>query len=1265
MDCGSERQLIFAILAVQNDLVDTSAATAVVESWMQDRSLQVREHLIDQGGLEADDAAFIERIVDRLVRKSGGDAQTALAKLSSVFGLSASFASLADEAGIEETESVAGNLRDSPDSDILHATEAANSVQSVADLARTVAGEPADGVSGTAFSEPSRNTLVSRSDMDVAIERESVVPSAEPLPGQRLGRFRIVRKLDKGGQGVIFEATDDTELNRRVAVKIIREDGRFSSDRIREARSRLAREGRINALLEHPNIIPVYGLGVTDEGRPYYAMRFLDKIDLQTAIRNFHAGLPLMHKPEVASALTELHAGVHRESPDFLRNDAVRIKVPPPRNEKALFDRQIRERDDIAQTADNSSDASVDPKKLVPVLRLDRLSGERNLAFRNLLERFTDVCDAIDYAHSRSVLHRDLKPVNIMLGEHGETLVIDWGLARTLDEIRSEAVRNEVLGDEAAVVLEVDDDYRLSKQGEFKGTLGHAPPEQLAGDLDSLDTRTDVYALGVILFEMLTGRQPFPREELLFVERKQWRATMLAWAMDGSPDPSIANPSVPRALAAICRKALSPSRDDRYASAAELAEEVENWLADEPVRVWRETPKERLARWARKNRGKSAALVATVALASLASVAGLLMQSRYTRAIVEERDRAQFNERRALSSERAERVQRDEAEKQRREAIANQNTSEYTTRFMVDLFRAADPIGMDGMVFRSDKKQSEMTVKELLSRGANKIDTEFQDRPEIRAHILRAIGQSFREISEFGQSERYLQENLSIVRDLPDPDPATVSDACLQLGRLYHYWAKYDQAEPYYIQAVEAIEKLGGKEVEESRAKVLFFIGWYYADQIDTLKAESYFGRAMEIYDRMLAERPNDTSIQRERTIVKLGIAACKLDSERVAEGVLEIVNVLPQIVVKSSERNMRAVTHFQIGIGFYFRKAYSWAESQFEKSLQYAASSLGLDHPYAAFVYYHLALVKEELGKFDEAESNFEKSFDLTKRTVTLSHPRAAFLVRSYAMFLHRRGKSKQAIALLDQMIDERRSDNGPQSFRVADALAAKAYHLYDIDDDQGGDDSMRQAVEIYDRQPGKWSFILDDVYESWAGNLAERHRYADAISYYDKIIELIRVRSQPEKVAAIQAEKHQVESEFARSLALVPGADPGNFVRAVTLARTASESEPHDGEKLTNLGLALYRTGEFAESAATLERALGINRQARDGVERPTDLAFLAMSYWRLGRKTEAESLYARLALALKRPEFARNQNSRQFLREATNLLYPQNLPDDPFQP
>ncbi|MEM6329056.1 MAG: serine/threonine-protein kinase [Planctomycetota bacterium] len=264
--------------------------------------------------------------------------------------------------------------------------------------------------------------------------------------------------------------------------------------------------------------------------------------------------------------------------------------------------------DSIDEHHERNADGDADPMRL-----------------RRLLTAFVNICHAIGHAHSRSVIHRDLKPENVVIDSFGQVIVIDWGLAKVLDESAVEEVGDaELSGHDGSGTIE----------GQVLGTPLYMAPEQAAGRLDEVDTRTDIYGLGGILFSIITGRAPHEQTQ---AEANQagGGARALISAIVGGPTPNAAkvNRHADAALAAICMRAMARRRYARYQDASELAEEVQRWMAGEPVLAYDEPPLKRVRRWIahRPRTSQAIALVATLAVASAVTLGLWTQQARSAR----------------------------------------------------------------------------------------------------------------------------------------------------------------------------------------------------------------------------------------------------------------------------------------------------------------------------------------------------------------------------------------------------------------------------------------------------------------------------------------------------------------------------------------------------------------------------------------------------------------------------------------------------------
>lgn len=440
-------------------------------------------------------------------------------------------------------------------------------------------------------------------------------------------------------------------------------------------------------------------------------------------------------------------------------------------------------------------------------------SGQRGLELRKLLRRFVDVCNAIEYAHSRGVIHRDLKPDNVMLGDFGETLVVDWGLAKALGPQDGA----ERAGEPAFVVAD-DGDTARTQVGSAIGTPAYMSPEQAAGQLEAIGPASDIYSLGATLYCLLTGRPPFDDPSLL---------EMLLDVKEGDfPPPRAANPGVPAALEAICLKAMSLAPSDRYPSARALAEDVERWLADEPVLVYTAPWHERLARWGRRHRRSVEAAAAALAAITLVSVAAFVLIHGAKQEVERERDEV----RQALAAETA-------AKRQAHAALAAEREAKLEARRAIDDY-----------------------VKLVAE------DRAFQDErlQPLRSQLLEDARRYYRQLIDQDGSEAHVRQELA--------------SAILRIGRISSAAGSRDEAIAAFEQALAAFQELLDEHPQVARYRSDLAIahrslGVLEGQRNEFAKAQRHFQAALEIERQLLADQPESAELQSDlaQTCLALG----------------------------------------------------------------------------------------------------------------------------------------------------------------------------------------------------------------------------------------------------------------------------------------------------------------------------------------------------------------------------------------------------------
>jgi serine/threonine protein kinase/WD40 repeat protein/Flp pilus assembly protein TadD len=352
---------------------------------------------------------------------------------------------------------------------------------------------------------------------------------------ERLGDFRILREIGRGGMGVVYEAEQES-LGRRVALKVLPAAAGAQCSMYLE---RFRREARAVAKLHHTNIVPVYGVGEED-GTCYYAMQYIQGQALDVILkelRRVRGGATVAARgaanPLVQSVAQSLLADRFPDADPTAASEAVPAGPSPP----------------------------------APAAHRTDLSDHTGTGYcRRVALLGVQVAEGLAHAHGQGVLHRDIKPANLLLDTHGTLWITDFGLAKA------------------------DDSADLTQAGDIIGTVRYMAPERFQGKADA---RSDIYAVGLTLYELLALRPPFEGTE---------RASLIGQITTDTPPPlhELA-PQVPRDLETIVHKAMAREPAARYASAAELADDLHRLLENRPIRARRVGAAERFGRWCRRN----------------------------------------------------------------------------------------------------------------------------------------------------------------------------------------------------------------------------------------------------------------------------------------------------------------------------------------------------------------------------------------------------------------------------------------------------------------------------------------------------------------------------------------------------------------------------------------------------------------------------------------------------------------------------------------
>ncbi len=716
---AADRNLLFGLLALQMNFIDREQLRAAMQAWVFDKQATLGDILSGQQALTADQRAKLDALVREHLAKHDNDAAKSLAAVG--------------------------------DAEIRQKLESITDINVQASLAHVAP------LSATEFDPYATVVPEGPSRTGSANEKPSPLPAGLLPPGAM--RFRLVRPHAKGGLGEVFVALDE-ELHREVALKEIQDRQADNPD----SRTRFMLEAEITGGLEHPGIVPVYGLGAYPDGRPYYAMRFIRGDSLKDAIERFHQ----------ASA-----AGLS--------------------------------------------------------------AGERALELRSLLGRFVDVCNAIAYAHSRDILHRDLKPANIMLGKFGETLVVDWGLAKPIDQPEKTAATAP--GEGSLMPMSMNSASK-TLLGAAVGTPQYMSPEQAAGQLDQLGPGTDVYSLGATLYCLLAGQAPITDGDI--------RKVMQRVQLGDFPTPRAVKPDIDPALEAVCLKAMKLRATDRYPTARLLADDIEHWLADEPVSAWTEPWTRRTRRWI----GRHATLVTGVASAVAVALVGLILTTVLLTAANERERRAKQQ---ALDNFK----------------LARDAVDHYHTKVSED-----DLLHEKGMA----------PLRKKLLEAAEEFYQKFVDKhagdPALQGELGKAtfrLAQITGDIGSKPEAIKLHEKAAMLFETLPknQASPEYTSDqaACYHhLGRLYRLSDDIAKSDAYYAKALALWTPLAENNPHEARyhaglARTSMGIGnaQQYARRLD--QAQASYEKSLKEWTALARANPLTFEYQRELAVNQNNLA--------------------------------------------------------------------------------------------------------------------------------------------------------------------------------------------------------------------------------------------------------------------------------------------------------------------------------------------------------------------------------------------------------
>ena len=662
---------------------------------------------------------------------------------------------------------------------------------------------------------------------------------------------------------------------------------------------------------------------------------------------------------------------------------------------------------------------------------LDRYCERHELGTRDRLRLFIRIADALHHAHTKGVIHRDLKPGNILVAGEGQPKVLDFGVARVTDaDVQVTTIRSDV--------------------GQLIGTVPYMSPEQIAADPAAIDVRSDVYGLGVVLYELLAGRLPYDLTRRMIHE-----AARIIREEEPTPLSTI-NRTLRGDVETIVAKALEKEPARRYQSAAEMAEDVRRYLGDMPIVARPPSTVYQIRKFAQRHKALMGGLAAVFVVLVAASVVSTALAVRATR-----------------------------AEEKASDSLAE---AEATVAFLDDMLAAADP-GVLG---------KDVTVRAVLDDASDALDRQLDQRPLVAARLHSTLGRTYGSLGFYGRGESHLRRAFDIrTRELGPDDPETLRTAT-GLGRVLRSAGKTDEAESILLATIEALTARGSPRDADTIAAMGQLAG-LYAELMQHQRAIPLLRQAARLSAEVKGTDHPDTLDARNN------LAMALTDVDRIDEAQRLYADIL-RIGARTRTLDHPGMLAIRTNHAWflYHTKRFDAAVETNEALLADFVRVLGEDHPDTTVVMNNLALAYQRVGRAADAEPLLREGLELSVERLGEEHPESLIGLTNYASFLLKSGNAEEAMPHLDRSVTLHRRVLGVAHPGTAHTLRFHAVALVALGRMDEAEHSYLESIDIFESTLGPEAPIVRrvagnviDFYEGW-GKPAEaakwRDRYPDA---------------------------------------------------------------------------------------------------------------------------------------------------------------------------
>ena len=601
----------------------------------------------------------------------------------------------------------------------------------------------------------------------------------------------------------------------------------------------------------------------------------------------------------------------------------------------------------------------------------------KHLNTRQRLALMIQICEAVEHAHQRGIIHRDLKPGNILVEESGQPKILDFGLARVTD------------GDMQAT--------RQTDMGQLLGTLAYMSPEQVTADPLALDTRSDVYALGVILYELLAGRLPYE------VSRHVYEVVRTIQQVDPKPLSSI-NRAYRGDIETIAARALEKDKTRRYGSAAELAADIRRYLEDRPIAAKPASTSYQLRKFARRNK----VLVTGTFAVFLTLIVGVV-----------------------VSTWQAVRARRAEVRAQ-----AETATAQAVVDFLQnDLLAQASANKQAGPKTKPDP---DLKVRTALDRAAERIEGKFAKQPEVEAEIRQTIGQTYYDLGLYPEGRKQLEQALTLRRRVLGPDNPKTIETMLSLGLTALDQDKYAEAEEIDNRALEISRRVLGPENPVTLKCTSAVVNLYLA-QHKAAQTEALAKQALEISRRVLGPEHPDTLYAAGNLAASYAGQGKYAQDAALLAPVLEISRRVLGPEHPETLNYMRGLSY-----AYLMQGKEALADEMDQQLLQILRRDLGPEHPATLTALYNVTAGDLREGKNAEAEELASDALEIKRRIFGPEDRRTLNSMRQLAKAYQGQGRYAEAEELDAKVLEIGRRMQGPED-RTLDTMddLADVYRL------------------------------------------------------------------------------------------------------------------------------------------------------------------------------------------------------------------------------